>query len=312
MITGEILFNGKVAIVTGAGAGIGREVALLLAKRGASVLVNDYGGDFRGNPGGAERAEQVVAEITAAGGKAVANAVAVGSLESALSMREAALAAFGRVDILINNAGVTIPGPFAEVSLADIERIVNIDYWGPYHLMRAVWPDMVAQGYGRIVNFTSNAVMGGYGGFASYASSKGGVFGLTTDAGTEGAPLGVLVNAVVPLAYTRLAGADVTAPADDFARWLQRNFHPRHIAPVVAFLASDAARMSGEIYCAGGGRVSRLVFANTDGFHDPELTPEQVASRIDAIRDIRGAEVIERGADEMNRYMRWIPFRDSR
>lgn len=301
-------FEGRVAIVTGAGIGIGREIALMLGRYGACVVANDYGGDFRGNPGDAARAEAVAAEIKAAGGTALANAVAVGSVDAARAIRDATLAAFGRVDILVNNAGVTIPGSFAAVAQADIERIVAIDYWGPYNLMRAVWPDMIARKYGRIVNFTSNALMGGYGGFASYASAKGGVFGLTTDAGTEGQPLGVMVNAVVPLAHTRLAGADVTAPADEFARWLQKNFQPRHIAPVVAFLASDAATMSGEIFCAGGGRVSRLAFANSDGFHDPELTPEQVARNIDTIRDLSRADVIVHGSDEMNRYMKWIPY----
>jgi NAD(P)-dependent dehydrogenase (short-subunit alcohol dehydrogenase family) len=303
-----ISFDGQVAIVTGAGAGIGRESALLLASRGVRVLVNDYGGDFRGNAGGPDRADAVVREIVAAGGIAIANAVPVGTPEAAREIRCAAIEAFGRVDILVNNAGVTLPGDIAATSQADIERIVLIDYWGPYNLMRAVWPDMAAKGYGRIVNFTSNAVLGGYGGFAPYTSAKGGVLGLTTDAGTEGRPLGILVNAVVPLAYTRLAGADVTAPTDEFARWLRHYFNPRHIAPVVAYLSSREASASGEIFCAGAGRVSRLAFVNGDGFHSAELTPEQIAQHIDEVRDLGTAAVVATGADEMNRYMRWYPY----
>ena len=303
-----ISLQGQAAIVTGAGTGIGREIALLLARRGARVLVNDYGGDFRGNAGGSERAEAVVQEITAAGGHAIANGTAVGTAEAAREIHRAALDAFGQADILVNNAGVTLPGSMAETAQADIERIVLIDYWGPYHLMRAVWPDMAARRYGRIVNFTSNAVLGGYGGFASYASAKGGVLGLTTDAGTEGKPLGILVNAVVPLAYTRLAGDDVTAPADEFARWLKHYFQPRHVAPVVAYLSSREATVSGEIYCAGAGRVSRLAFVNGDGFQSADLTPEHIARNIDQVRDLGNATVVANGAEEMNRYMRWFPY----
>jgi NAD(P)-dependent dehydrogenase (short-subunit alcohol dehydrogenase family) len=303
-----ISLAGQSAIVTGAGAGIGREIALLLSRRGARVLVNDYGGDFRGNAGDQESAEAVVREITATGGTAVANGTAVGTAAAAREIHRAALDAFGRVDILVNNAGVTLPGGIAETAQADIERIVLIDYWGPYHLMRTVWPDMAARGYGRIVNFTSNAVIGGYGGFAPYASAKGGVLGLTTDAGTEGKSQGILVNAVVPLAYTRLAGADVTAPTDEFARWLKHYFNPRHIAPVVAYLSSREASVSGEIFCAGAGRVSRLAFVNGDGFHSAELTPEQIAQHIDQVRSLGNAAVVASGADEMNRYMRWSPY----
>jgi hypothetical protein len=174
--------------------------------------------------------------------------------------------------------------------------------------MRAVWPGMAERGHGRIVNFTSNAVMGGYGGFASYAAAKAAVLGLTADAGAEGRALGILVNAVMPLAYTRLAGADVTTRSDAFARWLERHFHPRQVAPLVAYLASAEASVSGEIFCVGGGRVSRFAFANAEGFHHDDVTPELVAENLATIRDMSSAAVLASGPEELQRYMKLFPF----
>ena len=304
----RIDFTGQAAIVTGAGTGIGRHIALLFAQRGANVVVNDYGGDSLGHAGSAERAEAVVREITEAGGRAIASATSVGTPEASLSIKTAALDAFGRIDILVNNAGVTLPGPIADTAQEDIERIVQVNYWGTYNLIRAVWPVMQAQRYGRIVNFTSNAVLGGYGNFAPYASSKGGVLGLTGDAGTEGEPFGIRVNAVVPLAFTRLAGDDVTAPEAEFARWLQRYFQADKVAPVVAYLASREAAVSGEIFSAGGGRMSRIAFVNTDGYFSPDLTPELIAEHINDVRDTGKSSVIASGMDEMSRYMAYRPF----
>src|SRR5689334_14174423 len=176
----KIDFSNQVAIVTGAGGGMGRDMALILAERGAKVVVNDYGGDILGHAGASAKAEAVVKEIRDAGGTALANATAVGTPEAAHDIVQCAMDAWGRVDILINNAGVTAFGGLAEIPLEDVARVVGINFWGPYLLMREVWPIMKQQGYGRILNVSSTASLG-MGTITPYSASKAGLIGLTTD-----------------------------------------------------------------------------------------------------------------------------------
>src|ERR1700722_18254211 len=169
-----ISFDGQVAIVTGAAGGIGRAIAFELARRGARILVNDYGGDTFGHEGNAERAEAVAAELRAMGAEAVADGTAVGTADNARRIAGVALKAFGRIDILANNPGVTLPGLITSVSEQDVENHIRINLLGPYMLVRAVWPVMQQQRYGRILNTSSNAALG-IGANTPYAMSKAGL-----------------------------------------------------------------------------------------------------------------------------------------
>ena len=197
-------FSGQVAIVTGAGGGMGRAYALELARRGAAVVVNDYGGGVLGEQNGsAAPAEAVVEEISAAGGQGIANGLAVGTAANGRAIVRAALDAFGRIDILVNNAGTGIAGPFTAHDDEAIERHYATNLIGGHHLMRAAWPHMAENRYGRILNVSSNGALG-VGGNAPYGAAKAGMLGLTLDAAIEGKPLGILVNAVMPTSYSRL------------------------------------------------------------------------------------------------------------
>jgi NAD(P)-dependent dehydrogenase (short-subunit alcohol dehydrogenase family) len=305
----EIDFNGQVAIVTGAGGGIGRGIALLLAQRGAKVLVNDYGGTPFGEAGGVDRADAVAREIRAAGGDAVANATPVGSAAAALQIRDAAMRAFGRIDALVNNAGIVHFGGVADISDADLDRVIEINFLGAFRLLRAVWPVMKEQGYGRILNVASNSSLG-FGGMTAYAASKSALLGLTADSAREGQPLGILVNSLLPAAATRLVIPDSDAPITQeagFVDWLKAHFQPEKVAPTAVYLVSRACSVFGEHYSTGAGRVSRIAHVATDGFHDPVLTPEHVAAEFARIRDTSQSRVITSGIEELGCYMGPVP-----
>jgi NAD(P)-dependent dehydrogenase (short-subunit alcohol dehydrogenase family) len=296
-------FDGQVAIVTGAGRGMGRSIALLLAERGASVLVNDYGGDEFGNPGTSREAEAVVAEIRAAGGKAIASSVTVGDGAGADAIVNAALAAFGRVDVLINNAGGSTIAPLDDLTDAALERVMRTNYWGAYMLIRRVWPHMRTQQYGRIINVCSSAVLG-IGTIAPYSSAKGAMVGLTHEAAIEGKPHDILVNGTFPAGYSRLAAKS----AEDARRWMETYFQPEFVAQAYAYFASRDMQHTGDIYGVGAGRVSRIAFVNNDGYFTRDLTPELVAQNIDRIRDLAGAVHVASSWEENQRYARWAPW----
>jgi NAD(P)-dependent dehydrogenase (short-subunit alcohol dehydrogenase family) len=220
---------------------MGRSIALLLAERGASVLVNDYGGDEFGNPGTSREAEAVVAEIRAAGGKAIASSVTVGDGAGADAIVNAALAAFGRVDVLINNAGGSTIAPLDDLTDAALERVMRTNYWGAYMLIRRVWPHMRTQQYGRIINVCSSAVLG-IGTIAPYSSAKGAMVGLTHEAAIEGKPHDILVNGTFPAGYSRLAAKS----AEDARRWMETYFQPEFVAQAYAYFASHDMQHTGE------------------------------------------------------------------
>jgi NAD(P)-dependent dehydrogenase (short-subunit alcohol dehydrogenase family) len=297
-------FSQRVAIVTGAGAGIGRAIALLLAQRGARVLVNDYGGDSTGQGGGPDAAAAVAEEICRAGGSAVAQTSAVGSAEAAQAIVDAALQAFGRVDILINNAGISAPGAIDSVPVADIERVLRVNLHGPYFLTRAVWPLLRAQRYGRILNISSNAALG-IGSSTAYATAKAGLIGLTKDTAQEGAPFGICVNALMPVAYTRMTAR---IPDPIFREWMQTNFPPSAVATVAAYLVGAGVAVNGEIIGAGGGRASRIAFFGTHGFFADDLTPEDVAAQCARICDPAGGSVLRNNTEELHSYLQWLPW----
>jgi NAD(P)-dependent dehydrogenase (short-subunit alcohol dehydrogenase family) len=292
-----IRFDGEAAIVTAAGGGIGRATALLLAARGARVLVNDVDGDA---------ARAVAGEIVAAGGDAVAEGSAVGTGDFAEAITGGALAAFGRIDILVNNAGISRPRPFGEDKDAEIDAVCAVNFMGPYRLMRAAWPHMKAQGGGRIVNTSSSAALGS-GMSGAYSPSKAALIGLTKEAAISGERLGIRVNAIMPSASTPLL---LNHPEQSFRDWMSRHFPPERVAAVTGYLVATACELNGEILTAGGGLVGRVAFIRSQGYLDPALSPEMVADNLGAILDLAGGEMLSSQKDLQEIYFRAFP-RDS-
>jgi NAD(P)-dependent dehydrogenase (short-subunit alcohol dehydrogenase family) len=298
-----VRFDGQAAIVTGGGGGIGRAIADELASRGASVLVNDFGGDTRGAGGSPTRAEQAVKEIRAAGGRAEADATPVGTPAAARAIVSHALDAFGRLDILVNNAGIAQPGLFTEASDEELELGLRTNLVGPYALMRAAWDGMRRQRYGRVLNVSSNAALG-IGRNAMYATSKAGLLGLTLDAAAEGQAEGILVNAMMPAAYSRMIEG---IPDPAFVAWFRQNLPAAKVAASLAYFLSRESQVTGRIFSIGGGRLARVVFAENDGVldaRDAETTRALQGAALDASR----VRTLESSADELGLYTAAFPF----
>ena len=303
MTEAKVRFDGRVAIVTGAAGGMGRAYALELGRRGAKVLVNDYGGDVHGEHAGAlEPAERVAAEVRDAGGAAVADGHAVGDGPAARAIAQAALDAFGRIDILVNNAGVALPGAFTAFDDATIERSYSI-LIGAHHLMRAVWPTMLAQRYGRILNVSSNGALG-VGRNAPYAACKAGMIGLSLDAAVEGRPSGILVNAVMPTAYSRMI-EEIPDPAT--VAWFRNNFPPAAVAAAMAFFLSEESDVTGKILLTGAGRLASAVFAEAGEVFDRDLDAEAVRTRHGEVFSETVLTPTPNQAAASSRYMRFMP-----
>ena len=296
-------FHGQVAVVTGAGGGLGHSIAQELARRGAAILVNDYGGDVKGHGASSTRAEQAAAAITATGGRAVADASAVGTPEAARAIVAHALDAFGRIDILVNNAGIARPMPFAEASDADLALELQTNLLGPYALMRAAWPVMRAQGYGRILNVSSNASLG-IGHNDSYATAKAGLIGLTLDAACAGQAHGILANALMPVAFTRMIEG---IPDPVFVAWFRQHMAPEKVAAPICYFLSRESTVNGRILSAGGGRLARVVFAENAGIVGA-VDAESTRARLDAVLDVQQVRVIESSADELKLYTAEFPY----
>lgn len=295
----------QVVIVTGAGGGIGRAAALLLGKLGARVVVNDYGGDTAGQAGDIGRAQAVADEIRAAGGEATANGEPVGSVRAAEKIRDAALAAYGRIDALINNAGIMAIGEVDEISDALLDRVIEINFLGAFRLLRAVWPGMKARGYGRIVNVSSSSLLG-FGDRAPYGAAKAALIGLTADAAFNGKPHGILVNSLLPAAFTRLTNGEAGgADAIDPAMWemLREKFAPEFVASTAAFLVSPKLSITGEHIVSGANRVARLAHFETAGWRKPGLTMEDIALNIAEVRDTRRGAFVASGQEELALFM---------
>jgi NAD(P)-dependent dehydrogenase (short-subunit alcohol dehydrogenase family) len=274
-------FEGRVAVITGSGRGIGRAYALLLASRGARVVVNDLGGSMQGVGVDAVVAETVVSEIEAAGGTALADENDVASAQGAQALIDATVDRFGRLDILINNAGIIKWAGLPDVDLDNLERHLAVHVLGSFNTTRAAWPHMVEQGYGRIVMTTSSGVFG-LPKNLSYATAKGGVIGLTRSIATMSEAHGIKVNLIAPAALTRMAGPD--ADPDDNSSPMA----PGQVAPLVAFLAHEACPVNGELYAAGAGRFARIFIASTPGYVAAEPTIEDIARHWDEINDEKG------------------------
>jgi NAD(P)-dependent dehydrogenase (short-subunit alcohol dehydrogenase family) len=295
----ELRFDGRVAIVTGAGRGIGRAHALLLGAKGARVVVADLGSDMDGRGSSHGPADDVVREIRAAGGEAVACYASVADEAGAASIVETALSAFGRLDAVVNNAGIHDPGPFASLSVERFRRMFDVHFFGTLFVVRAAWPHLVEAGYGRIVNTASEAMLGGIPELTSYGAAKGAVFGLTRNLATEGAAHGIKVNALAPRAYTRMSASEserlasvFSLSADDMEA-VNASMPPELCAPAAAFLAHESCPLTGEVLQVGMGGVARLAVVRTQGITKLPLTAEDIADNIDAVLDVTDAQVTE-------------------
>ncbi|KAH8901188.1 NAD(P)-binding protein [Thozetella sp. PMI_491] len=262
--------KGRVAIITGAGGGLGREYALLLGSRGAKVVVNDYGGSLDGERGTSSRAQAVADEINQAGGTAIADGGDVSVKEDTLSLVQRAVQEFGRVDILINNAGISgKQSSHADIDGPSFMRVLEIGVLGSQLMTSAVWNIMQEQNYGRIIYVSSDAVIGfGAGGDCAYAASKGATFAIARDLGRFSPQHGITVNVLMPSGGSRMGDLS------EGSKFITRTyFEASKVAPLVVALASEECSVSGECFASGAGRAARITLATFPG-HSDEDTPE--------------------------------------
>ncbi len=278
----ELRFDGQVAVITGAGRNLGREYALLLASRGAKVVVNDIGVGISDTDGVADApatnpALDVVAEITAAGGHAVLDTSSITDPQA--GMVQTAIDAFGRIDIVINNAGVVRQAPVPDLSDEFCRAMTDTHMLGTMNVTRAAWPHMAAQGYGRIVNVSSGAGLIGFPNMTMYGGVKLGVVGLSRALAVEGRSLGINVNVVAPQASVRGSDFGPMKWTPALAEWLS----PEQISGLVAYLAHESCVTTGELFNVGGGLIARVVLAAAEGVTERPMSPEAVAAHWDEI-----------------------------
>ena len=281
----EYRFDGRVAIVTGAGRGIGRAYARLLAARGAHVVVNDLGGSMQGEGSDGGPAADAVAEIVGAGGVAAADTNDVSTPDGAQALVDGAVEEFGRIDVVVNNAGIMRWAGMPDVDAEQLAQHLAVHVGGSFNTTRAAWPRMVEQQYGRIVMTTSTGMFG-LPNNTAYATAKAGVVGLTRSLTVAGRPHGIKINLIAPAAFTRMANPK----GDDVDESEVPEMAPDLVAPMVAFLAHEDCPVSGEIYTAGAGRFARLFVASTPGWVQTTDRPtvEEVAEHWAAINDESG------------------------
>ena len=286
----DISFDDRVAIVTGAGGGLGRAHALELARRGALVVVNDLGGAVDGSGSSQTAAQKVVDEIVAAGGEAVASYDSVATPEGGEAIVQTALDAFGRVDIVINNAGILRDKSFVNMEPDLLNPVVDVHLKGAFYVTRPAWKVMREQGYGRIVNTASAAGLFGNFGQSNYGAAKMGLVGLTKVLGIEGAKYDIKVNAIAPMAGTRMTTGlvgDTASAAGEVAEG--DRFAPSWVAPAVAFLVHQDCPVSGEVFSVGMGRVARVFVGVVPGWIAKEMiTAEDVRDNFEQIRSEDG------------------------
>ncbi|QYC44719.1 Putative short-chain type dehydrogenase/reductase [Nonomuraea coxensis DSM 45129] len=269
-------FDDRVAIVTGAGHGLGRSHALLLAERGAKVVVNDLGGALDGTGASAGPAAEVAELINKNGGQAIANTGNVATPEGARDIVNAAVDAFGKVDIVINNAGILRDKSFGKMTVEEFDAVMAVHVRGSFLVSLAAYPIMKAAGYGRVVNTSSPAGLFGNFGQANYSTAKMGLVGLTKTLGIEGARSGIRANAIAPVAWTRMT--ESLLPAE-----FEAKFTPERVSALVAYLTHDSCEVSGEVFTVGAGRVARVFVAEGPGWKTDDITPEAIADNWESI-----------------------------
>ncbi|MBO0863884.1 MAG: SDR family oxidoreductase [Mycobacterium sp.] len=275
----------RVIVVTGAGGGLGREYAMTLAREGASVVVNDLGGARDGTGAGSAMADQVVAEIKDAGGRAVANYDSVASEEGAANIIKTALDEFGAVHGVVSNAGILRDGTFHKMPFENWDAVLQVHLYGGYHVIRAAWPHFREQSFGRVVVATSTSGLFGNFGQANYGAAKLGLVGLINTLALEGAKYNIHANALAPIAATRMT-QDILPPE------VFEKLTPEFVAPVVAYLCTEESADTGSIFIVGGGKVQRTALFQNEGvtFENPPSV-DDVAAQWSTIADLSGAEL---------------------
>lgn len=268
-------YDSKVAIITGAGGGLGRQHALMMAKRGALIVVNDLGGSVDGTGANASAAQVVVDEIKAAGGEAVADHNSVATPEGGAAIVQTAIDTYGRVDIVINNAGILRDKAFHNMSPDLLNPVLDVHLKGAFYVTQPAFVHMREQGYGRIISTSSAAGVFGNFGQTNYGAAKMGLVGFTRVLGVEGARFNIKANAIAPLATTRMT--------EEILGALKDKLDPSLVSPLVAFLAHEDCPVSGQLFSVGGGRVAHVFLGETNGFYSPTLTPEDVQNNWDII-----------------------------
>jgi NAD(P)-dependent dehydrogenase (short-subunit alcohol dehydrogenase family) len=293
----QIRFDGRSVIVTGGGRGIGRSHALLLASRGARVVVADSGAQMNGDGASPVPADEVVKEIKAAGGEAVACYASVTEEAGAASVVQTALGAFGRLDSVINNAGISDPGLFTDVPVEQFHRMLAVHYLGTVYVLKAAWPHLRASGNGRVLNTCSEGIAGMHRMVTSYGGALGGVVGLTLCLATESKKDGILVNAIAPRAATRMADAKamqkIYGLPEEQAAHMIAPFLPELVSPVAAFLIHQSCELNGVVLAAGGGGVQRVAIMENSGVSIPNLTLEDVAANLGKVTDMADARILQ-------------------
>ncbi len=294
-------FKDRVAVITGAGGGLGREHALLLAGLGAAVVVNDLGGSVDGTGAASSAADAVVAEIVAAGGAAVAEYSSVATPDGGAAIVRKALDEFGRLDVVINNAGILRDKSFANMEEDQVTAVLDVHLRGAFWVTRAAWPHMREQSYGRVLMTSSASGSMGNFGQSNYGAAKMGLIGLMNVLKLEGAKYNIKVNAIAPIAVTRmteelLGSFGITAD----------QFGPQAVSPAVAYLTSESCDLTGEIWSVGGGSVSRIFVGLTDGFfkhpvNDGQLATEDVVDNLELIRDTANYLIPASNQDEFQK-----------
>ncbi len=292
----DIGFDNKVAIITGAGGGLGREHALLLASRGAQIVINDLGGTVDGSGEGTEGPAHTTAkEINDLGGVAVADTNSVATPEGGEAIVATAVDAFGKVDIVINNAGILRDKAFHNMTPELLNPVLDVHLKGAFYVTRPAWKLMREQNYGRVINTSSNAGILGNFGQTNYGAAKMGLVGFTRVLAVEGARNNIKANAIAPIARTRMT-EELLGPLAD-------KLEPSTVSPIVAWLAHEDCPVTGEIYSAAGGRIARMFVGLTNGYYNPELTLEDVRDHFDEIRDEEGYITPATLADELQQVL---------
>jgi NAD(P)-dependent dehydrogenase (short-subunit alcohol dehydrogenase family) len=292
----ELGFDGRVAIITGAGGGLGRQHALLLASRGALVVVNDLGGAVDGTGASVGAAQAVVDEITAAGGEAVADTNSVATPEGGAAIVDSALDAFGKIDIVINNAGILRDKSFHNMEPDLMNPVFDVHLKGAFHVTQPAWLKMREQGYGRIISTSSAAGLFGNFGQTNYGAAKMGLVGFTNVLAVEGAKYNIRANAIAPLALTRMT--------EDILGALGDKLDPALVSPLVTYLAHEDCEATGRVFSVGGGRVAEVIIGETKGWTSATISPEAVRDNWASIVDRDGYEVPATIAEETAMFLR--------